>query len=150
MRYEHTDENNINFHILCDELIFLFNQIIGDKEKDIDQKRFTKTDNIQDVIIAYDDDLPAGCVSFRKYDAESAEMKRLYVKKIYRKKGIAYTLIEMIEKSAKEKGYKYMVLETGESLEKALALYEKMGYRIIENLGTYGGMGSSLLMKKEL
>ncbi len=77
-------------------------------------------------------------------------MKRLYVKKIYRKKGIAYKLIEMIEKSAKDKGYKYMVLETGESLKKAISLYQKMGYTIIDNLGTYGGMGSSLLMKKKL
>lgn len=150
VKYEHTDENDRNFLLLCDELILLFDQIIGDKEKDIDQKRFTKTNNIQDVIIAYDDNLPAGCVSFRKYDAESAEMKRLYVKKIYRKKGIAYTLIKMIEKSAKDKGYKYMVLETGESLEKAMSLYQKMGYTIIDNLGTYGGMGSSLLMKKKL
>lgn len=56
----------------------------------------------------------------------------------------------MIEKSAKDKGYKYMVLETGESLEKAMSLYQKMGYTIIDNLGTYGGMGSSLLMKKKL
>ncbi|WP_308008924.1 GNAT family N-acetyltransferase [uncultured Fusobacterium sp.] len=150
MRYEHTDENDINFLLLCDELIFFFNQIIGDKEKDIDQKRFTKTDSIQDVIISYDDDLLAGCVVFRKYDDESAEMKRLYVKKIYRKKGIAYKLIEMIEKSAKDKGYKCMVLETGESLKKAISLYQKMGYTIIDNLGTYGGMGSSLLMKKKL
>ena len=86
-------------------------------------------------------------MGFRKYDDESAEMKRLYVKKIYRKKGIAYKLIE---KSAKDKGYKYMVLETGESLKKAISLYQKMGYTIIDNLGTYGGMGSSLLMKKKL
>ena len=107
-------------------------------------------DDIHDVIVAYDCKIPVGCTSFKKYDNECAEVKRVFIKKEYRGQGISNKLMELLEKSAKEKGFKYFILESGEPLVAAMALYRKIGYKVIPNYGQYKNMADSICMKKEL
>ncbi|WP_442911416.1 GNAT family N-acetyltransferase [Lachnoclostridium sp. An169] len=38
------------------------------------------------MIVAYDGNIPVGCASFKRYDEECAEVKRVFVKQAYRKK----------------------------------------------------------------
>ena len=49
-----------------------------------------------------------------------------------------------------KKGFKYFILESGEPLVSAMALYRKIGYKVIPNYGQYVNMEESICMKKKL
>ena len=94
--------------------------------------------------------MPVGSASFKKYDDECAEVKRVFVKQEYRGRGISNILMKMLEERAREKGFKYFILESGEPLVSAMALYRKSGYKVIPNYGQYVDMEESVCMKKKL
>ena len=102
------------------------------------------------MIVAYDGNIPVGCASFKRYDEECAEVKRVFVKQAYRGRGISKKLMELLEKAAREQGYRYLILESGEPLVAAMALYRKTGYKVIPNYGQYENMEDSVCMKKDL
>ncbi len=56
----------------------------------------------------------------------------------------------MLEGAARDQGYRYLILESGEPLVAAMALYRKIGYAIISNYGQYKDMPDSICIKKEL
>ena len=53
-------------------------------------------------------------------------------------------------RAARAQGCRRLVLETGETLAAAMALYRKLGYRVIPNYGPYRGMDDSICMQKDL
>lgn len=55
-----------------------------------------------------------------------------------------------LENVAKAKGYRYLILESGEPLVAAMALYKNIGYVTIPNYGPYIDMPDSICMKKKL
>lgn len=75
--------------------------------------------------------VPVGSASFKKYDEECAEVKRVFIKQEYRGRGISKKLMELLEDAARKKGYRYLILESGEPLVVAMALYRKIGYEVI-------------------
>jgi putative acetyltransferase len=106
--------------------------------------------NVDTVIIAYEDGAPVGCGCFKKFDDSSVEMKRMYVKPEYRRKGISSTILNELEQWATETGFERAVLETGNLQEEAIAMYEKLGYKIIPNFPPYEAMDTSICMEKQL
>ena len=56
----------------------------------------------------------------------------------------------LLENAAREQGYRYLILESGEPLVAAMALYRKIGYKVIPNYGQYKDMPDSICMKKKL
>ena len=48
----------------------------GDKHTFYDQ--FNKIDNIRYVVVAYDNNIPAGCGAIKEYKPDSMEVKRMY------------------------------------------------------------------------
>ncbi len=150
MRFEYTDGYNKDFIALCHELDKFLNELVGGEENRAKYIPYNKLDDIHDVVIAYDNDVPVGSASFKKYDEENAEVKRVFVKKEYRGQGISNELMKMLERRAREKGFKYFILESGEPLVAAMALYRKIGYKVIPNYGQYVGMKESVCMKKRL
>lgn len=150
MRFIHTDGSNSDFIELCHCLDEFLNVLAGGEINRAQYIPYNQLDDIHDVIVAYDDDIPVGCAAFRAYDGECAEVKRVFVKKGYRGKRIAGRLMELLENDAREKGYRCLVLESGELLVAAMALYRKTGYEIIPNYGQYKDMPDSVCMKKRL
>lgn len=106
--------------------------------------------NLATVVIAYRDDKPAGCGCFKKFDSNTVEIKRMFVKPEERKQGIASGILNELEVWAKEDGYAYAVLETANKQPESIALYQKSGYEVIPNYGQYIGMENSICMRKEL
>lgn len=81
------------------------------------------------MFIAYDDNLPVGCVAFKAIAENVCEMKRLYVCPNYRGHGIATNLIQNVFKTAKEYGYTKIVLQTlPEVMKEAVSLYHSLGF----------------------
>lgn len=83
------------------------------------------------------DDEWAGCACLYISKKSIAEMKRVYVNPLFRGQGIASLLIAAMEKALKEKGLTDLHLETGVFQEKAITLYEKLGYVRTDAFGDY-------------
>lgn len=80
------------------------------------------------LLLAYYNENPVGCVAIRKIDEDICEMKRLYVKEDFRGKGIGYSLVQNIIKSACESGYKKMRLDNHPWMKEAESLYKIFGF----------------------
>lgn len=90
------------------------------------------TGNHGRLLAALVDGKVVGCVGYYRHHVLRCEMKRLYVKKEYRKFGIGSKLIEQIILAAKKDGYQEMVLDTIKPLQAAINLYQRFGFQEIE------------------
>jgi putative acetyltransferase len=88
-------------------------------------------------LIAYADGAAVGCGAVRRLDSTRAELKRMFVAPLVRGKGIGRALVIALEEEARKLGVSRVVLETGTRLERAIALYESMGYSRIPLFGEY-------------
>ena len=84
------------------------------------------------LLLAYNNDQPAGCVALKRLDNESCEMKRLFVYPEFHGKGIGYELTKAIINEAKQFGYKSMKLDTSLRQTEAQKLYEAFGFKRIK------------------
>ncbi|WUR11973.1 GNAT family N-acetyltransferase [[Empedobacter] haloabium] len=84
------------------------------------------------LLLAWDGDVPAGCVALRPVDATRAEMKRLYVRPAARARGLGRQLAERICAEAKEAGYRAICLDTLVTMTPAVRLYRELGFGPIE------------------
>lgn len=151
MRYLYTDGYNSDFIVLCHKLDVFLNELVGGEENRAEYIPYNKLDDIHDVIVVYDDDNnPVGCASFKKYDDKCAEVKRVFIREEYRGQGISNKLMKLLENKGRSKGYTYFILESGELLVSAMALYRKIGYEVIPNYGQYRDMPDSICMRKKL
>lgn len=73
-----------------------------------------------------------GCVALRRLGPTSCEMKRLYVKPEFRGQKVGQILAEKVIADAEKLKYEYMVLDTLAQLDKAIKLYQKLGFYNIE------------------
>src|ERR1700712_709118 len=65
------------------------------------------------LLLARLDQQPAGCVAFRPFDADSCEMKRMFVTPTAQGQGVGRALAETLVREAKLAGYRRMLLDTG-------------------------------------
>ena len=77
---------------------------------------------------------PAGCVALRPVDATRCEAKRLYVRTEFRSRGIGKALLDWVIDEARSVGYKELVGDTMPVMERAIGMYERMGF---ERTGPY-------------
>ncbi len=84
------------------------------------------------VLLAYCDGDVVGCVALRPFDADTAEMKRLYVRPAGRSKHIGRLLAERLSDAAKEQGYRRILLDTMPFMAAARQLYASLGFRQVD------------------
>ena len=99
--------------------------------------------------LALCDGAPVGCIALRPMSQDSAELKRLFVRPAYRKKGIAHALIRHILSDAGQIGYRRIFLDTLPFLTDALSLYHSFGFREIAPYND-NPMGNSIYMQYDL
>jgi GNAT superfamily N-acetyltransferase len=112
--------------------------------------RFNSLASVDGAVIAYINDQAIGCGCFKRSYAETAEIKRMFVRPENRGSGAAKLLLEELEKWAVEAGFSRAILETGIKNPEAIRFYTKCGYSRIENYGQYVGMENSVCMGKSL
>jgi GNAT superfamily N-acetyltransferase len=102
------------------------------------------------VIVLYIDHIPVGCGAIKAFNANSMEVKRMYIKPGYRNQGLAKRIVQALESWMSELGYSISTLETGKNNPEAISLYLKLGYTVIPNYGQYIGIENSVCMHKIL
>ena len=83
------------------------------------------------IILCYDNNEPIGCIALRKFEGNTCEMKRLYLRSEARGKGIGRVLANKIIEKAKQFGYKKIRLDTIVTMKEAIVLYKSMGFKVI-------------------
>ena len=73
--------------------------------------------------------LLVGCAALRRFDGDTGEMKRLYVRPTARGRGIGRRLTELVVDAASEAGYQHLVLDTLATMTAAQAVYRSLGFK---------------------
>lgn len=84
------------------------------------------------LLLAWRDDEAVGCAALRPIDAQTCEMKRLYVRPAARGERLGRRLAERICEEARQAGYARIRLDTLPSMAPAQQLYRALGFRPIE------------------
>lgn len=143
-----TSSTNPDFQQLVEHLDVYLSITDGDEHSFYDQ--FNKLDNINHVILAYEDGVAVGCGAIKKFDDQSMEIKRMYTAPIVRGQGIATQIIKELEIWAKELGNSKCILETGLRQFEAVGFYKKSGYKITPCYGQYADVENSICFEKKL
>ena len=84
------------------------------------------------LLLAWVDGALAGCGAFRPLPdadyANACEMKRLYVRRAFRRFGLGRQLAQALMDQARQAGYSAMLLDTLDDMEAARGLYASLGF----------------------
>ncbi|CAM1368721.1 GNAT family acetyltransferase [Tenacibaculum sediminilitoris] len=148
LNFEKTNSKDENFVSLVQELDAYLSGVNGSQDEFF--RQFNTIEALPYVIVGYIGTIPVGCGAFKIVEDKTVEVKRMYVKPIYRKKNIATLILKKLEEWAREEQFCSIVLETSKTMQPAVHLYEKNEYAIIPNYGSYKSVESSICFKKEL
>ena len=90
-----------------------------------------------------------GCVALVEA-GDYAELKRMFVRPLYRGRGVAGSLMNALVQTARDKGYRRICLEAGPTQPEALALYERHGFQYRGPYGDYREDPHSVFMERSL
>jgi GNAT superfamily N-acetyltransferase len=80
------------------------------------------------MLIGLLDGQPVTGGGFRRFDAETAELKRVWTHSAHRRRGFAMTLLAALEAEIAARGYRKVYLMTGDRQPEAEELYQAGGY----------------------
>jgi putative acetyltransferase len=100
------------------------------------------------------DGIAVGCGGVAMFD-DYAEVKRMYTRLAVRGRAVAKALLQRIEDEVCRAGKSVLRLETGIHQQKAVGLYQRMGFRLRGPFGQYAAMPArniemSLFFEKKL
>ena len=104
-------------------------------------------------VMIYVDDVPAAMGGWRiggPAGETDAEIKRMFVRPEFTRRGLARAVLAELERSASEAGITRLVLETGTAQPEAIALYESSGYATIPAFGFYADYDDSVHLGKTI
>lgn len=93
---------------------------------------------------------PVACGALRRLEDGVAEVKRMFVRVAFRRKGLSRQMLEFLESEALRRGYRTLKLETGTAQPEANSLYESSGYEQIPCYGEYVGNAYSVCYEKRV
>jgi len=143
-----TTSNNKDFQWLITRLDNeLWNEL---KEDQATYDQYNKVPDLDTVVIVYVNDQPAAGGCFKIYSSDTVEIKRMFVVKEQRGRGLSKIVLAELENWAAAQGFNHALLETSVHFTAATTLYKHAGYKIIPNYDQYAGLEESVCMKKAL
>lgn len=151
VRFDHPDAVKLN-----DQVQLEYAERYGDGDSTLlDPAEFDPPRGLY--LIAYDAEQPVATGGWRAQDANDegywdgdAEIKRMYVVREARGRGLARRILTALEDSAREAGRIRMVLETGTKQPEAISLYISSGYVPAPKFGYYRHYDDSRCFAKPL
>jgi len=101
-------------------------------------------------LVGWRDGDPMACGGVRITEPGVAELKRMFVRAPWRRRGVARALLARLEDEARGLGAARLRLETGARQPEAIAMYLAAGYRPTEPFGHYAGEPESRHLAKTL
>jgi GNAT superfamily N-acetyltransferase len=93
---------------------------------------------------------PVACGGIARYDAATAEIRRMYVVPTARGRGLSRQLLAALEDEARALGYSFVRLETGNLQAAAIGLYVSAGFGPIPRYGPFADDPKSVCFEKRL
>ena len=148
MEIRFVDAENADFLALVQQLDAYYFEVVGEVHR-----RYAKYNDphlLHARVVAYIDGKAAGCGAWKTTDAETAEIKRIFVAPDCRRRGVASTLIGALEQDVAAHGYTRAILETARTTDDSAALYHKLGYQEIAYYGSPAGAENCRCFEKAL
>jgi GNAT superfamily N-acetyltransferase len=82
-------------------------------------------------LVAYRDGHAIGCGGLQRLDAETGEIRRIFLDQTARGRGAGHRLLVELEEHARRLGYKRVRLTTGDGQPEALRMFQSTGYEEI-------------------
>ena len=82
-------------------------------------------------IVAFRDGHAIGCGGLQRFDAETGEVRRIFLDQSERGRGTGRRLLVELEEHAKRLGYRRVRLTTGDGQPEALRMFQSAGYEEI-------------------
>ncbi len=79
-------------------------------------------------VVAYEDETPVASGGIRTWEPGVCEIKRMFVSPGVRRHGYGRAVLEALERTAREAGFRRIVLDTMGSHTEAMTLYDGSGY----------------------
>ncbi|HEX5244742.1 MAG TPA: GNAT family N-acetyltransferase [Tepidisphaeraceae bacterium] len=96
--------------------------------------------------VARVDGKPAGCGGVAFADG-LAEVKRMYVRLIFRGRKVAPAILARLEQEARDNNLDRLVLETGDAQTAAMRFYERQGFMRCGAFGEYAKMPAASIVR---
>jgi GNAT superfamily N-acetyltransferase len=93
---------------------------------------------------------PVAAGGWRRLGPRVGEIKRMYVARRARRRGLSRLMLNRLESTLAGDGYERVVLMTGLAQPEAIALYESSGYLPGESYGPYAREPRARFYRKEL
>lgn len=87
--------------------------------------------------VAHRDAEVIGCAGLRRHSDVEVEVKRMFVRRAFRRRGLSRQMLSLLEDEARALGFGRIILETGLEQPEAIGLYESSGYESIPGFGHY-------------
>ncbi|MGH3028242.1 MAG: GNAT family N-acetyltransferase [Gaiellaceae bacterium] len=101
-------------------------------------------------VVGWDGEEPVACGGVTRYDETTAEIRRMYVAPSARGRGLSRAVLEALEDEARELGYAFVRLETGDRQPEAIKLYASSGFEPIPRYGPFVDDPRSVCFEKRL
>jgi predicted GNAT family acetyltransferase len=109
-----------------------------------------RPENMNALVVAYEAQTPVACGAWKAIDAETAEVKRIFVDPAYRRKGVASRVILALEENILASGRHKLILETAVDTSGSHALYHSLGYKLRDYYGSPAGADHCMCFHKEI
>ena len=109
-----------------------------------------RPENMNALAVAYEGETPIACGAWKAVDDQTAEIKRIYVREEYRRRGVAGAVIRALEESTVQSGRHKLILETAVDTTGSHQLYLSLGYQMRDYYGSPAGAENCLCFHKEI
>ncbi len=100
--------------------------------------------------VTYHQNQPAGCGGLKLFGNAYGEIKRMYVRPIYRGLGLGKVMLNHLAEYARERRVSLLRLETGIYQTEAMGLYEGFGFQRRPPFGEYKDDPNTVFFEKHI
>jgi putative acetyltransferase len=101
-------------------------------------------------LVAFEEGEAIACGGVGRWDETTGELRRMYVLPGHRGRGLGRAILVELEGAARELGYAWLRLETGNEAPEAIGLYTSNGYEPIPCWGPFATDPKSRCYEKRL